>query len=72
MALRLKDIRTKLPKHHSIPHPFPLHLLKVRVRLVGVEDLVAVHYGDEVFGGAEVDDVVRVAGKHVDALDVVA
>ena len=34
--------------------------------MVGVEDLVAVHDGDEVFGVGEVDDIVGVAGKHDD------
>ena len=32
--------------------------------MVGVEDFVAVHYGDEVFGVGEVDNVVSVAGEH--------
>ena len=49
-----------------------LHHLKERIRPPGVEYLVAVHYSYEVFGVGEVDDVVGVAGEHVDALDVVA
>ena len=38
----------------------------------GIERLVGPHHGDEVFGVGEVDDVVGVAGKHVDGLDAVA
>ena len=49
-----------------------LHLLEVRVRLAGVEDLVAVHHRHQILGVGEVDNVVRVAWQHVDALDVVA
>ena len=49
-----------------------LNLLEKGVGLVGVEDLVAVHHCDEIFCVGEVDDVVGVAGKHVDGLDVVA
>ena len=52
--------------------PFKSHLLKKRIRLPGVKHFVTVHYCDEVFGVGEVDDVVGVAGEHVDALDVVA
>lgn len=44
----------KNKKYLSIPapHPFPLHLLKIRVWPVGAGDFVAVHYCDEVFGVA--------------------
>lgn len=38
----------------------------------GVKDFVAVHDGDEVLCIREVDDIVGVAGEHVDSLDVVA
>ena len=48
------------------------HWFKVRIRLGRVEDFVAVHHRHEVLGVGEIDDVVRVAGKHVDRLDVVA
>ena len=37
-----------------------------------VEDLVGPHDGDEVLGVGEVDDVVGVAGQHLDCLDLVA
>ena len=49
-----------------------LNLFEEGVGLVGVEDFVAVHDGHEVFGVAEVDDVMCVAWEHVDGLDVVA
>ncbi len=45
--------------------------LKERIRLLGVENLIAVHHCDKVLCIAEVDDVVRVARQHVNALDVV-
>ena len=37
-----------------------------------IKDLVAIHHRDEVLRVGEVDDVVRIAREHVDALDVVA
>ena len=40
--------------------------------MVGIEQLVRPHEGDEVFGVAEIDDVVRPAGDHVDGFDLVA
>ena len=44
---------------------------EIGVRFVWVEDLVAVHYCDEIFGFGEVDDVVGVARKHVYCFDLV-
>ena len=49
-----------------------LHLVKIGVRTVGIEDFVAIHDGYEVLGVGEVDDVVGVAREHDDRLDVVA
>ena len=49
-----------------------LHWFEVGIGFVGIEDFVAVHHRDEVLGVGEVDDVVGVAGEHVDGLDVVA
>ena len=40
--------------------------------MVGVEQLVCPHEGDEVLGIAEIDDIVRPAGDHVDGFDLVA
>ena len=40
--------------------------------MVGVETLVAVHDSHEVFGVRQVDDVVGIAGEHVNGLDLVA
>ena len=40
--------------------------------MIRIEDFVAPHDGDEVFGVTEVDDVVGVAREHVDGLDVLA
>ena len=51
---------------------FILNFLEIRIRLVWVENLVTVHHRDKVLGFREVDDVVRIARQHVDALDVVA
>ena len=45
---------------------------KVCVWFVGVEDFVAVHDCNEVFGVGEVDDVVGVARKHVDCFYLVS
>ena len=44
---------------------------EIGVWFVWVEDFVAVHYCDEVFGVGEVDDVVGVAWKHVYCLDLI-
>ena len=49
-----------------------LYWVEVGVGVRGVEDFVAVHYGDEVFGVAQVDDVVGVAREHHNRLDAVA
>ena len=49
-----------------------LYFFEEGVGALRVEDFVAVHDGHEVFGVGEVDDVVGVAGEHVDGLDVVA
>lgn len=46
--------------------------VKERIRVRRIKDLVAIHHRDEVLRVGEVDDVVRIAGQHVDALDVVA
>lgn len=40
--------------------------------MCGVEDFVAVHYGDEVFGVGEIDDVVGISREHDDRLYPVA
>ena len=49
-----------------------IYWVKVCVGASWVEDLVAVHHGDEVLRLREVDDVVGVAGEHYDALYPVA
>ncbi len=46
--------------------------LSERVRMPGVKHLVGPHDGDQILGVAEVDDVVGVAGQHVDGLNAVA
>ena len=46
-------------------------LLKKRIRVSRIEDLVAGHYGDKVLGFAEIDDVVGPAGDHVDGFDLI-
>ena len=43
---------------------------KKRIRLVGIEDLVGPHEGNEILGLAEVDDVMRVSRQHVNRLDL--
>ena len=45
---------------------------EISVRFVWVEDFVAVHYCDEVFGVGEVDDVVGIARKHVDCFYLIS
>ena len=45
---------------------------EIGVGAVRVEEFVGPHEGDEGFGVGEVDDVVGVAGEHVDGLDLVA
>ena len=48
------------------------YLIKIGVGALRIEDFVAIHDGDKVFGVGEVDDVVGVAGEHDDGLDSVA
>ena len=50
---------------------FFYYLIVICIRASGVEDFVAVHDGNEVFGVTQIDDVVGVAGEHDDRLDVV-
>ena len=51
---------------------FFYYLIEICVRTLRIENLVAVHDGNEIFGFAQVDDVVGVAGKHDDALNLIA
>ena len=51
---------------------FILNWIEVSVRLIRIENFVAVHHCHQILGIAEVDDVVRIARKHVHRLDVVA
>ena len=51
---------------------FFYYFIEVSIRTLRIEDLVAVHDGDEILGVGEVDDVVGVAGEHDDGLDSVA
>ena len=46
--------------------------LKEGVRLGGIEELVGPHQSNQVLGFAEIDDVVGIAGQHVDRLNVLA
>lgn len=48
-----------------------LHFVKVSIWAIRIENLVAVHDGHEVFGFAQVDDVVGVAREHDDALNLI-
>ena len=48
-----------------------LYLLEICIRFLGVKDLVAVHDRDKIFSFREVDDVMRIAWQHMDALDIV-
>ena len=48
-----------------------LYWVEEGIRFVRVEDLVAVHHGDEILRVGKVDDVVGVTRKHVNDLDVV-
>ena len=47
------------------------HYLKKGVRSIRVEDLITVHHRYQVFGIAEVNDVMGVAWEHVDTLDII-
>ena len=49
-----------------------LHGIEIGIRTIGVENLVAVHDGHEVFGVAQVDDVVGVAREHDDRLYLIS
>ena len=40
--------------------------------MVGIEDLIRPHEGNEVLGIAEIDDIVRPAGDHVYGFDPLA
>ena len=52
--------------------PLKLYRFKNGVRMVGIEQLIRPHEGDEVLGITQIDDIVRPAGDHVDGLDLVA
>lgn len=47
-----------------------LHLLKKSIRMIGVKLLVRPHEGDEVLGLAEIYDIMRPTGDHVNGLDL--
>lgn len=49
-----------------------LYKFKVCIRFVRIKEFVGPHYGDQILRLGEIDDVVGVAGEHVDALDVVS
>ena len=49
-----------------------LHRVKIGIRAIGVEGLVAVHHCYEVFRLAQVDDVVGVAREHYHTLNFIA
>ena len=51
---------------------YKLYRIKVCVWSSRVKDLIAIHHRDQVLCFGQVDDVMRIAGKHVDALDIVA
>ena len=40
--------------------------------MVGIEELVRPHEGDEDLSVAKIDDIMRPAGDHVDGFDLVA
>lgn len=49
-----------------------LYWIKESIRVRRIKDLIAIHHSDQILGVGEVDDVVRIAREHVDALDIVA
>ena len=49
-----------------------LHGIEICIWSLRIENLVAVHDGHEVFGFAQVDDVVGIAREHDDRLNLVA
>ena len=49
-----------------------LNFFKVCIWLIRVEFLITIHHGNQVLSVAEVDNVMRIARQHMDALDVVA
>lgn len=46
--------------------------VEVSIWTIGIENLIAVHDGHEVFGFAQIDDVVGIAREHDDRLNLVA
>ena len=50
---------------------FKLYFFPEGIGLVGIEDFVAVHHSDKILGVGKIDDVVSVAGKHVDGFNLV-
>ena len=66
------DQKLQLPVILELCPYLLFHRFKIGIRFIRIEDLVAVHHGHQVLGVGEVDDVVGVAGEHVDGLDVVA
>ena len=51
---------------------FFYYFIEICVRTLRIENFIAVHDGNEIFGVAQVDDVVGVAGEHDDGLNLIA
>ena len=47
-------------------------LIEIRIRSLWVKDLIAIHDGYKILGIREVDDVMCIARKHDDTLNLVA
>ena len=52
--------------------PLKLYRFKKGVRMVGIEQLIRPHEGDEILGVRKIDDIMCPAGNHVDGFDLVA
>ena len=51
---------------------FNLNLLKECIWFIGIEDFVAVHHRNQILSITQIDDIVRIAGEHVNGLNLVA
>ena len=53
-------------------HGWLFYRIEIGVGTVGVKDFVGPHYGHEIVGIAEVDDIVGISRQHVHRMDILA
>ena len=49
-----------------------LYWFKISIRLLGIENFITIHHRHKVLGLGEIDDIVSIAGEHVNGFYLVA